>query len=89
MSDLEIVVLECLIIKKEDRPNVLKNTSLTTAISVCCQLIGAEMLTLFDFPQFSQGWHIVRIPPDAPAECFSQKNESPGVFLLKCYQQLL
>lgn len=89
LTDLEIVVLESLIIKKEDRPNVLKNTSLITAISVCCQLIGAEMLTLFDFPQFSQGWHIVRIPPDAPAECFSQKNESPGFFLLKCYQQLL
>lgn len=41
------------------------------------------MLTLFDFPQFSQGWHIVRIPPDAPAECFSQKNESPGFFFIE------
>lgn len=31
------------------------------------------MSTLFDFPQFSQGWHIVNIPPDALAKCFSQR----------------
>lgn len=67
---------------KKERPNVLENTSLTTAISVCFQLIGGKMSTLFDFPQFSQAWHIVNIPPDAPAKCFSLKNEC-NVYSLK------
>lgn len=58
---------------KKHRPNVLENTSLTTAIFVCCQLIGGKMSTLFDFPQFSQGWHIVNIPPDALAKCFPRR----------------
>lgn len=34
------------------------------------------MSALFDFPQFSQRWHIANIPPDALARCFFSKNES-------------
>ncbi len=53
-----------------------KKSSLTTAFSVCCQLIGGKMLTLFDFSQFSQGWHIVNIPPDALARCFPHRMKA-------------
>lgn len=77
LLELEIVVFKVAShgIKKQ-RPNVPENTSLTTAISVCFRLIGREMSTLFDFPQFLQGWHIVNIPTDVPAKRFSLKNES-------------
>lgn len=39
--------------KTQHRPNVPENTSLSTAISVCCQLIGGEMLTVIWFPPSS------------------------------------
>lgn len=48
------------------------------------------MSTLFDVPQFSQGMHIVNLPPEALAKSFPQRIRAmlgelkpPGVFFIE------